>query len=145
MGGLQDDGTPNQLHVITDAATGKKLFEYQGIENATGTGKTLYSGTVSLDTTLSGTTYSLTDATRGGHKTYNLKHGTSGTGTLFTQTTNTWGTGTASSSTTDVTAAADAPTAPRRRGTSTRTRSAAAASRTTVSAPTPACTTAVRT
>ncbi|WP_420310698.1 M4 family metallopeptidase [Streptomyces sp. YS-B37] len=106
--GLQDDGTPNQLHVITDAATGKKLFEYQGIENATGTGKTLYSGTVSLDTTLSGTTYSLTDATRGGHKTYNLKHGTSGTGTLFTQTTNTWGTGTASSSTTDVTAAADA-------------------------------------
>ncbi|MFJ8142524.1 M4 family metallopeptidase [Streptomyces sp. NPDC096013] len=108
VGGLQDDGTPNQLHVITDAATGKKLFEYQGIENATGTGKTLYSGTVSLDTTLSGTTYSLTDATRGNHKTYNLKHGTSGTGTLFTQTTNTWGTGTASSSTTDVTAAADA-------------------------------------
>ncbi|MFJ4786851.1 M4 family metallopeptidase [Streptomyces sp. NPDC088794] len=108
VGGFQDDGTPNQLHVITDAATGKKLFEYQGIENATGTGKTLYSGTVSLTTTLSGTTYSLTDASRGNHKTYNLKHGTSGTGTLFSQTTNTWGTGTASSSTTDVTAAADA-------------------------------------
>ncbi|WP_427919915.1 M4 family metallopeptidase [Streptomyces sp. cg40] len=109
VGGLQDDGTPNKLHVITDAATGKKLFEYQGIENATGTGKTLYSGTVSLTTTLSGTTYSLTDASRGGHKTYNLKHTTSsGTGTLFTNTTNTWGTGAASSSTTDVTAAADA-------------------------------------
>ncbi|MGW3107857.1 M4 family metallopeptidase [Streptomyces sp. NPDC001100] len=109
VGGLQDDGTPNRLHVITDAATGKKLFEYQGVENATGTGKTLYSGTVSLTTTLSGTTYSLTDASRGGHKTYNLKHTTSsGTGTLFTNTTNTWGTGAASSSTTDVTAAADA-------------------------------------
>ncbi|WP_316781895.1 M4 family metallopeptidase [Streptomyces sasae] len=109
VGGFQDDGTPNQLHVITDAATGKKLFEYQGIENATGTGKTLYSGTVSLTTSLSGSTYSLTDASRGGHKTYNLKHGTSsGTGTLFTNTTNTWGTGTASSSSTDVTAAADA-------------------------------------
>ncbi|MGY5052165.1 M4 family metallopeptidase [Streptomyces sp. 900105755] len=108
VGGFQDDGTPNQLHVITDAATGKKLFEYQGIENATGTGKTLYSGTVSLTTTLSGSTYSLTDASRGGHKTYNLKHGTSGTGTLFTNTTNTWGTGAASSSSTDVTAAADA-------------------------------------
>ncbi len=27
VGGLQDDGTPNQLHVITDAATGKKLFQ----------------------------------------------------------------------------------------------------------------------
>ncbi|MFF7983920.1 M4 family metallopeptidase [Streptomyces sp. NPDC007901] len=109
VGGFQDDGTPNQLHVITDAATGKKLFEYQGIENATGTGKTLYSGTVSLTTTLSGSTYSLTDASRGSHKTYNLKHtSSSGTGTLFTNTTNTWGTGTASSSTTDVTAAADA-------------------------------------
>ncbi|MCI3273217.1 M4 family metallopeptidase [Streptomyces cylindrosporus] len=109
VGGLQDDGTPNALHVITDAATGKKLYEYQAIENATGTGKTLYSGTVSLTTTLSGSTYQLYDTTRGGHKTYNLKHTTSsGTGTLFTDADNTWGTGAASSSTTDQTAAADA-------------------------------------
>ncbi|MFF1836515.1 M4 family metallopeptidase [Streptomyces sp. NPDC058231] len=106
VGGLQDDGTPNELHVITDAATGKKLYEYQGIE--TGTGKTLYSGSVSLSTTLSGSTYQLTDGTRGGHKTYNLKHGTSGTGTLFTDADDVWGTGAASSSTTDQTAAADA-------------------------------------
>ncbi|MFD8308338.1 M4 family metallopeptidase [Streptomyces sp. NPDC059690] len=109
VGGFQDDGTPNQLHVITDAATGKKLFEYQGIENATGTGKTLYSGTVSLTTNLSGSTYQLYDTTRGGHKTYNLKHSSSsGTGTLFTDADNVWGTGAASSSTTDQTAAADA-------------------------------------
>ncbi|MEW2496797.1 M4 family metallopeptidase [Streptomyces nodosus] len=106
VGGLQDDGTPNQLHVITDAATGAKLFEYQGIE--TGTGKTLYSGTVSLTTTLSGSTYQLYDTTRGGHKTNNLAGGTSGTGTLFTNTTDVWGTGTASSSVNDQTAAADA-------------------------------------
>ncbi|MGW1751833.1 M4 family metallopeptidase [Streptomyces sp. NPDC002092] len=109
VGGLQDDGTPNALHVITDAATGKKLYEYQAIENATGTGKTLYSGTVSLTTNQSGSTYQLYDTTRGGHKTYNLKHTTSsGTGTLFTNSTNVWGTGAASSSTTDQTAAADA-------------------------------------
>ncbi|MFF1724462.1 M4 family metallopeptidase [Streptomyces sviceus] len=109
VGGFQDDGTPNQLHVITDAATGKKLFEYQGIENATGTGKSLYSGTVSLETTLSGSTYQLTDGTRGSHKTYNKSHGTSSSaGTLFTDADNTWGTGTASSSTTDQTAAVDA-------------------------------------
>ncbi|MFD8128315.1 M4 family metallopeptidase [Streptomyces mirabilis] len=107
VGGLQDDGTPNELHVITDAATGKKLYEYQGIE--TGTGKTLYSGTVSLNTTLSGSTYQLTDGTRGGHKTYNKSHTTSSSaGTLFTDADDTWGTGTASSSTTDQTAAADA-------------------------------------
>ncbi|MER6187787.1 M4 family metallopeptidase [Streptomyces sp. NPDC001652] len=109
VGGFQDDGTPNQLHVITDAATGKKLFEYQGIENATGTGKSLYSGTVSLTTTLSGSTYQLTDGTRGSHKTYNKAHGTSSSaGTLFTDADNTWGTGAASSSTTDQTAAVDA-------------------------------------
>ncbi|MET7686054.1 M4 family metallopeptidase [Streptomyces sp. NPDC005423] len=108
VGGLQDDGTPNALHVITDAATGKKIFEYQGIENATGTGRSLYSGTVNLETTLSGSTYQLTDGTRGSHKTYNLAHKTSGTGTLFTDADNVWGTGAASSSTTDQTAAADA-------------------------------------
>ncbi|MFJ8023482.1 M4 family metallopeptidase [Streptomyces sp. NPDC096311] len=107
IGGLQDDGTPNELHVITDAATGKKLYEYQGIE--TGTGKTLYSGTVSLNTTLSGSTYQLTDGTRGGHKTYNKSHTTSSSaGTLFTDADDVWGTGAASSSTTDQTAAADA-------------------------------------
>ncbi|MFI8351582.1 M4 family metallopeptidase [Streptomyces sp. NPDC085596] len=107
VGGFQDDGTPNQLHVITDAATGKKLYEYQGIE--TGTGKTLYSGTVTLNTTLSGSTYQLSDGTRGGHKTYNKSHTTSSTqGTLFTDADDVWGTGTASSSTTDQTAAADA-------------------------------------
>ncbi|WP_053846378.1 M4 family metallopeptidase [Streptomyces sp. NRRL B-24085] len=109
VGGFQDDGTPSRLHVITDAATGKKLYEYQDIENATGTGKSLYSGTVSLETTLSGSTYQLTDGTRGGHKTYNKAHGTSSSaGTLFTDADNVWGTGAASSSTTDQTAAVDA-------------------------------------
>ncbi|GHE11143.1 M4 family metallopeptidase [Streptomyces alanosinicus] len=108
VGGLQDDGTPNQLHVITDAATGKKLFQYQGIENATGTGKTLYSGTVSLTTTQSGSSYNLTDASRGGHKTYSLARKTSGKGTLVSSSTNTFGTGTASTSASDQTAAADA-------------------------------------
>ncbi|MCF1597387.1 M4 family metallopeptidase [Streptomyces muensis] len=107
VGGLQDDGTPNELHVITEAATGEKLYEYQGIE--TGTGKSLYSGTVTLGTTKSGSTYSLTDATRGGHKTYNKARSTSSSaGTLFTDADDTWGTGTASSSSSDQTAAVDA-------------------------------------
>ena len=106
VGGLQEDGTPNELHVITDAATGEKLHEWQGVH--TGTGKGLYSGTVTLGTYKSGTTYQLYDTTRGGHKTYNLARGTSGTGTLFTDADDTWGTGTASSSSTDQTAAVDA-------------------------------------
>ncbi|WP_406173589.1 M4 family metallopeptidase [Streptomyces sp. NBC_00996] len=103
VGGLQDDGTPNQLHVITDAATGKKLYEYQGIKN--GIGNTQYSGQVTLTTTQSGSTFTLNDGARGGHKTYNLNHGTSGTGTLFSQTNDTWGNGTTSNA---ATAGADA-------------------------------------
>ncbi|MXM67415.1 peptidase M4 [Streptomyces sp. HUCO-GS316] len=91
VGGLQKDGTPNELHVVTDAATGKKLYEYQGIE--TGTGNTMYSGTVTLGTTQSGSTYNLTDGARGAHKTYNLNRGTSGTGTLFSGSDDVWGDG----------------------------------------------------
>ncbi|MET8585257.1 M4 family metallopeptidase [Streptomyces collinus] len=103
VGGLQDDGTPNQLHVITDAATGEKLFQYQGIE--TGVGNTQYSGKVDLTSTQSGSSYTLTDGTRGGHKTYNLDHGSDGTGKLFTQDNDTWGDGKVSDA---GTAAADA-------------------------------------
>ncbi|MFJ8013877.1 M4 family metallopeptidase [Streptomyces sp. NPDC096339] len=103
VGGLQDDGTPNQLHVITDAKTGAKLHQWQGIE--TGVGNTHYSGQVTLGTSSSGSNFTLNDAARGGHKTYNLNHGTSGTGSLFTQSTDTWGNGANSNA---ATAGADA-------------------------------------
>ncbi|WP_267715302.1 M4 family metallopeptidase [Streptomyces sp. CoH17] len=103
VGGLQEDGTPNELHVVTDAATGAKLYEYQAVEN--GTGNTLYSGTVTLGTAQSGSSYTLTDTARGNHKTYNLNRGTSGTGTLFTGPDDVWGNGSASNA---ETAAADA-------------------------------------
>ncbi|MEU4112672.1 M4 family metallopeptidase [Streptomyces sp. NPDC048208] len=103
VGGFQDDGTPSKLHVVTDATTGKELHRYQAVQ--TGTGKTQYNGTVTLNTTLSGSTYQLYDTTRGGHKTYNLNKGTSGTGTLFTDADDVWGTG---AGTDPQTAAADA-------------------------------------
>ncbi|MGW3423378.1 M4 family metallopeptidase [Streptomyces phaeochromogenes] len=91
VGGLQDDGTPSRLHVITDATSGKELYRYQDIK--TGTGNSQYSGTVTIGTTLSGSTYQLNDTTRGTHKTYSLNNGTSGTGTLMTDADDTWGTG----------------------------------------------------
>ncbi|UUU30790.1 M4 family metallopeptidase [Streptomyces sp. CA-210063] len=94
VGGFQHDGTPQELHVITDATTGAKLFEWEAIE--TGTGNTVYSGQVTLGTTQSGSTYNLTDGARGGHKTYNLNRGTSGTGTLFSGPDDVWGNGTPS-------------------------------------------------
>ncbi|MER6244278.1 M4 family metallopeptidase [Streptomyces griseorubiginosus] len=94
VSGFQDDGTPSKLHVITDATTGAELSRYEGVE--TGTGNSQYSGTVPLSTTLSGSTYQLYDTTRGGHKTYSLNNGTSGTGTLMTDADDTWGTGSGS-------------------------------------------------
>ncbi|WFB08827.1 M4 family metallopeptidase [Streptomyces sp. LX-29] len=89
--GLQHDGTPSRLHVITDAATGKKIFSDERIETGTGTGD--YNGTVPLTTTKSGSTYNLTDGARGGHKTYDLNQRTSGTGSLFTDADDVWGGG----------------------------------------------------
>ncbi len=144
VGGLQEDGTPNELHVITDAATGKKLYQYQGIE--TGTGKSLYSGTVALTTTLSGSTYQLTDGTRGSHKTYNKAHATSSSaGTLFTDADDTWAPAWPPARPPTRPRPSTPRTARRRRGTSTSRRSTAPASRTTVSPRTPASTTATRT
>ena len=92
VGGFQDDGTPSELHVITDADSGKAVFQYQGIETGTGTGQ--FNGSVPLSTTLSGSTYQLVDGDRAGHKTYDLNQGTSGTGTLFTDDNDVWGDGT---------------------------------------------------
>nr|WP_049659970.1 M4 family metallopeptidase [Kitasatospora sp. MY 5-36] len=89
--GTQEDGTPSELHVITDADTGKKIFEYQGIETGVGTSK--YSGQVTIGTSAVAGGFAMTDNTRGGHSTYDL-NGTSGTRTLFTNPTDTWGDGT---------------------------------------------------
>ncbi|MGP3991177.1 M4 family metallopeptidase [Streptomyces sp. 3N207] len=103
VGGLQDDGTPNELHVVTDARSGRKLYQWQAVHN--GIGNTQYSGQVSLSTAQSGSNYTLTDNDRGAHKTYNLNRGTSGTGSLFTQSSDTWGNGSPSNA---ATAGADA-------------------------------------
>ncbi|MEE1804762.1 MULTISPECIES: M4 family metallopeptidase [unclassified Streptomyces] len=91
VGGLQHDGTPNELHVVTDASSGKKLYEWQAVKN--GVGNSQYSGQVTLGSTASGSTYNLTDGGRGNHRTYNLNRGTSGTGTLFSNSTDVWGNG----------------------------------------------------
>ncbi|MFD7028023.1 M4 family metallopeptidase [Streptomyces sp. NPDC059917] len=103
VGGVQHDGTPSELHVVTNAKTGAKITEWQKIES--GVGNTMYSGQVTLGTTQSGSNYTLNDAGRGNHKTYDLNGGSSGTGTLFSNTTDTWGNGAASNR---ATAGADA-------------------------------------
>ncbi|MGW6919499.1 M4 family metallopeptidase [Kitasatospora sp. NPDC054939] len=93
VGGLQEDRTPSELHVITDAGTGAHLFDYQDVKN--GTGHSQYSGQVTIGTTEADGAHSLTDNTRGGHRTYDLGHSDDdrGKGTLFTDADDVWGTG----------------------------------------------------
>ncbi|MGV9270502.1 M4 family metallopeptidase [Kitasatospora sp. NPDC003701] len=93
IGGLQHDGTPSELHVITDAGTGAELFDYQSVKN--GIGNSQYSGQVTIATTEADGTHTLTDNTRGGHRTYDLQHTEDdrATGTLFTDADDVWGNG----------------------------------------------------
>ncbi|MFF3849021.1 M4 family metallopeptidase [Streptomyces sp. NPDC002328] len=90
--GVQDDGTPSELHVVTDASSGKEILAAEHVHTGSGTGQ--YNGAVELGTTLSGSTYQLVDPGRAGQRTYDLNRGTSGTGTLFTDDNDVWGDGT---------------------------------------------------
>ncbi|AXK34091.1 peptidase M4 [Streptomyces armeniacus] len=86
-GGLQKDGTPSELHTVTDAATGEELYEYQAVHQ--GTGNSMYSGSVQLGTAGSAGAYTMDDTARGRHKTYN-----SDNGQLYRDTDDVWGDGT---------------------------------------------------
>lgn len=97
-------GNPVARVVLTDARTGRQIDAWDGIETAAGDGKSLYSGTVPLDTTASGSAYQLKDATRGGTYTGDAQNKTDlcilgiclsrAPADLFTDADNHWGTGT---------------------------------------------------
>ncbi|MET7377664.1 M4 family metallopeptidase [Streptomyces sp. NPDC005526] len=99
-------GNPVARTVLTDARTGAQIDSWDSIETATGDGKGLYSGTVPLETTLSGSTYQLKDPTRGNTYTGDAANKTDlcflgicfqrAPATLFTDADNHWGTGTTS-------------------------------------------------
>ncbi|MCF2536322.1 M4 family metallopeptidase [Streptomyces sp. FB2] len=89
--GVQKDGTPSELQVVTDAATGKQLLAAEKVH--TGSGKGQFVGDVEIGTTQSGSTFQLVDPDRANQKTYDLNQGTSGTGTLFTDDNDVWGNG----------------------------------------------------
>ncbi|WP_086871604.1 M4 family metallopeptidase [Streptomyces viridochromogenes] len=89
--GVQKDGTPSELQVVTDAATGKQLLSAEKVHTGSGTGQ--FVGEVEIGTTASGSTYQLVDPDRANQKTYDLNQGTSGTGTLFTDDNDVWGNG----------------------------------------------------
>ncbi|MFC8504036.1 M4 family metallopeptidase [Pedococcus sp. NPDC057267] len=91
--GVRADQTPSRLHTVVDARTGAVITSWDEIEN--GSGNSMYSGTVTLNTTLSGSSYLLKDSV--GNYTTDLNGATSGTGTQFTDADDVWGNGTTSS------------------------------------------------
>jgi Zn-dependent metalloprotease len=91
--GTRADQTPSRLHTVIDADNGATLDSWD--EVVEGTGSSMYSGTVTLGTTLSGGSYQLKDAV--GNFTTDLNGATTGTGTLFTDADDTWGNGSVSS------------------------------------------------
>jgi Zn-dependent metalloprotease len=90
--GVKADQTPSLLTVVVDASTGAVLDKTDKVKQVTGTGASIYSGSVAVDTTQSGATFSLVDPVRGNGRTCDLNGGTS-TCTTFTDPDNAWGTG----------------------------------------------------
>jgi zinc metalloprotease ZmpA len=97
--GFQPDQTPSELHVLVHAMTGKILEKYDMVHTAaaTGTGNSLYVGSVSIGTNSITGGYEMRDTARGSFYTLNLNNGTSG-GSIFTDADNVWGNGSTSSS-----------------------------------------------
>ncbi|MEW1911421.1 M4 family metallopeptidase [Kitasatospora sp. NPDC085895] len=99
-------GNPVARTVLTDARTGARIDAWDGLETAAGDGASLYSGTVPLETTASGSSYQLKDPTRGNTYTGDAANKTDlcfgsicfsrAPATLFTDADNHWGTGASS-------------------------------------------------
>jgi len=84
---------PTAPVVFIDAQTGEKIFEYDNLK--TGTGSSLYSGTVNISTLQSGSTYYLEDTTRrmgtfNMNSTGNESSGSGGTMSRYTDTDDNW-------------------------------------------------------
>ena len=83
---------PSRLTVDVDALTGKVLRTYEHVTDVAGTGTGWINGSVSLNTTQSGSTYSLKDPT-----VANLSCQDAATNTTFSGPDNVWGNGTGTS------------------------------------------------
>ncbi|MEV5489862.1 M4 family metallopeptidase [Streptomyces bobili] len=100
---LDAQGNPVARAVLTDARTGAQIDAWDTLETATGDGRSLYGGTVPLETTRSGAAYQLKDPTRGNTYTGDAANRTDlcifgicisrAPSTVFTDADNHWGTG----------------------------------------------------
>ncbi|TYB43516.1 M4 family metallopeptidase [Actinomadura chibensis] len=102
--GRRADGTPSRVLTSVDAATGEVLLREETIRTEAGDGRSLYTGTVPLETTKSGGVYQLKDPTRGNTYTGDAGGQTDlcvliwcvrrAPATIFTDADNHWGSGT---------------------------------------------------
>jgi Zn-dependent metalloprotease len=105
--GVSKEGTESSMHFIIDGNSGLVLDQWDDVKTtaATGTGNSLFAGTVTLTTDLSSGSYVLRDPTRGSHYTCTMANKQFGACTTMTDTNNVWGTGATSNT---QTAAVDA-------------------------------------
>lgn len=107
--GQKGNGDPTEMHFFVDAANGRMLDKWDMVHTAKpggggggtsttpaiGTGRTLMYGNVTLNTAGSGTSFNMTDTTRGNGAVYdanNVAYSTAASrATLFTDADNTWG------------------------------------------------------
>ena len=95
---LENPGDTRHTDYLVDARTGTIIDKWDSLLTASviGTGKSQYSGTVSLNANSVVGGYELRDPTRPvslGNVVYNLDHGTSGAGAIYQDADNTWGDG----------------------------------------------------
>ncbi|MFS3129665.1 M4 family metallopeptidase [Nocardioides sp. Bht2] len=106
--GVQRDGTPSRLATYVDATSGTVLRAVQQIHNVDGQGTGLYSGSVPVEISTSGSGYVLTDPDRGNSSTVDAQNKTDGLlcnllglgcakGVAFASTDTSYGTGTSAS------------------------------------------------
>ena len=96
------DGRPVFRDTVINAQNGAVIKQWDALQTAVGVGHSQYNGDVPIQTTLSGSTYKMLDATRGVGGTFggmaitNANHSPESApqaGSIYTNSTNTWGDG----------------------------------------------------
>ncbi|MEV7130884.1 M4 family metallopeptidase [Streptomyces sp. NPDC093260] len=99
--GAGETGPASRQAVIVDASSGAPLDQYELHQSITGTGNGVTVGQVSIETTQTGSGYTLTDAAHGGTIVYDSYNSPQSSpkqnARTFSKTTNSWGNGTNSS------------------------------------------------
>ena len=91
-------GKPVYFDTVVSARDGSVLDQWKALKTVVGTGNSQYNGAVPINTTLSGSTYTMKDGSRGTGGTYgamaitNANHGTTA-GSIYSNASNTWGDG----------------------------------------------------